>query len=62
MKDDPEAVALSATPATTNADDIKGIPDFWLITLQNHPEIGELVTERDEEVSLVIPITANPRR
>ncbi|KAG9039071.1 hypothetical protein FRB95_012782 [Tulasnella sp. JGI-2019a] len=49
LKDDPEAVALSATAATPGSDDIKGIPDFWLITLQNHPEIGELVTERDEE-------------
>ncbi|KAG8845805.1 hypothetical protein FRB96_002264 [Tulasnella sp. 330] len=49
LRDDPEAAALSATPVPTKAEDIKGIPDFWLITLQNHPDIGELVTDRDED-------------
>ncbi|KAJ2844640.1 histone chaperone, partial [Coemansia brasiliensis] len=29
--------------------DVKGIPDFWLTTLNNHPQLAELITERDEE-------------
>ncbi|KAJ2450318.1 histone chaperone [Coemansia sp. RSA 2336] len=27
----------------------KGIPDFWLTTLNSHPQLAELITERDEE-------------
>ncbi|KAJ2065140.1 histone chaperone [Coemansia sp. S146] len=26
-----------------------GIPEFWLTALRNHPQLGELITERDEE-------------
>ncbi|KAJ2411856.1 histone chaperone [Coemansia sp. RSA 2530] len=26
----------------------KGIPEFWLTALRNHPQLGELITERDE--------------
>lgn len=27
----------------------KGIPEFWLTALKNHPQIADLITERDEE-------------
>ncbi|KAJ2788270.1 histone chaperone [Coemansia interrupta] len=27
----------------------EGIPLFWLTALRNHPQLGELITERDEE-------------
>ncbi|KAJ1734578.1 histone chaperone [Coemansia biformis] len=27
----------------------KGIPDFWLTALRNHPQLAELITERDED-------------
>ncbi|KAG0739756.1 hypothetical protein G6F64_011284 [Rhizopus arrhizus] len=30
-------------------DDVKGIPEFWLTLLKNHPQIVETITERDEE-------------
>ncbi|KAI9503419.1 histone chaperone [Coemansia spiralis] len=29
--------------------DVKGIPDFWLTALRNHPQLAELITDRDEE-------------
>lgn len=29
--------------------DIKGIPEFWLTLLKNHPQIAETITEQDEE-------------
>ncbi|KAJ1743167.1 histone chaperone [Coemansia sp. RSA 1085] len=29
--------------------DVKGIPEFWLTTLKSHPQLAELITERDEE-------------
>ncbi|KAJ7158125.1 nucleosome assembly protein [Mycena filopes] len=33
-----------------NADaDVKGIPEFWLTALRNHPGLAELITERDAE-------------
>ncbi|KAJ1962873.1 histone chaperone [Dipsacomyces acuminosporus] len=30
-------------------EDAKGIPEFWLTALASHPQIGELITERDQE-------------
>ncbi|KAI8331061.1 hypothetical protein BC941DRAFT_517837 [Chlamydoabsidia padenii] len=30
--------------------DIKGIPEFWLTLLKNHPHLAETVTENDEQV------------
>ena len=30
-------------------DKIKGIPDFWLTCLMNHPTISELINERDQQ-------------
>lgn len=53
QKDDPEAPPLSEHEGAAEdaTEDIKGIPDFWLGTLQNHPEIGELITPRDEKVN-----------
>ncbi|KAJ7781878.1 hypothetical protein DFH07DRAFT_935740 [Mycena maculata] len=29
--------------------DVKGIPDFWLTALRNHPGLAELITDRDAE-------------
>ncbi|KAJ7147570.1 nucleosome assembly protein [Mycena crocata] len=39
------------TPLADIADDadIKGIPDFWLTALRNHPGLAELITDRDAE-------------
>ncbi|KAJ2701304.1 histone chaperone [Coemansia sp. IMI 203386] len=28
---------------------VDGIPDFWMTALRNHPQLGELITDRDEE-------------
>jgi hypothetical protein len=44
-------------PAITNTSpispqlgpDTKGVRNFWLTCLQNHPELSELITEDDEE-------------
>jgi len=49
QKDDPEAKPLSELGDSTNTNDIKGIPEFWLTALRNHINISELITERDEE-------------
>ncbi|KAI7847817.1 hypothetical protein BDC45DRAFT_610745 [Circinella umbellata] len=32
------------------ATDVKGIPEFWLTALKNHPQIGESITDEDEDV------------
>ncbi|KAI9315891.1 hypothetical protein BX666DRAFT_1952499 [Dichotomocladium elegans] len=29
-------------------DDVRGIPEFWLTTLKNHPQISEIITHQDE--------------
>ncbi|CDS09353.1 hypothetical protein LRAMOSA10713 [Lichtheimia ramosa] len=29
---------------------VNGIPEFWLTLLKNHPQIGETITDQDEEV------------
>lgn len=29
--------------------DIKGIPEFWLTLLKNHPHLSEIITDKDEE-------------
>lgn len=43
-----------ATVEEVEGDDeaVKGIPQFWLTALQNHQGIADLITERDETVSL----------
>ena len=33
-----------------DAADVKGIPEFWLTALKNHPQIGESITDADEDV------------
>ncbi|KAF7303532.1 NAP-domain-containing protein [Mycena indigotica] len=39
-----------SVPAATDDDEaVKGIPDFWLTALRNHPGLAELITERDAE-------------
>ncbi|KAI8332921.1 hypothetical protein BC941DRAFT_435781 [Chlamydoabsidia padenii] len=50
--DDSEA---KKTVAETKKDqdsgaDIKGIPEFWLTLLKNHPHLSETITENDEQV------------
>ena len=30
-------------------ENLKGIPQFWLTTLRNHPQLQTVITERDEE-------------
>ncbi|KAJ7143864.1 NAP-domain-containing protein [Mycena epipterygia] len=50
LKDDEDYVPLSTEAdedATATA--AKGIPDFWLTALRNHPGLAELITERDAE-------------
>lgn len=42
---------MADSPDAKAGADIKGVPEFWLTALRNHPEISELITERDEEVS-----------
>ncbi|KAF7302365.1 NAP-domain-containing protein [Mycena chlorophos] len=46
-EDDEDFVPLPAF--TPSADDVKGIPEFWLTALRNHPGLAELITERDAE-------------
>jgi len=52
VKDHPEATPFTSSvydgPHDTK-EDIKGIPDFWLVALKNHPNLQEIVTDRDEE-------------
>eukprot|EP01115_Flamella_aegyptia_P006436 TRINITY_DN2694_c0_g1_i1.p1 TRINITY_DN2694_c0_g1~~TRINITY_DN2694_c0_g1_i1.p1 ORF type:complete len:382 (+),score=256.73 TRINITY_DN2694_c0_g1_i1:107-1252(+) len=30
-------------------EDVKGVPEFWSTTLKHHPDIGSMITERDED-------------
>ncbi|QRV98922.1 Nucleosome assembly protein (NAP) [Ceratobasidium sp. AG-Ba] len=39
----------SSAPAESQDDDAKGVPQFWLTALRNHPQLQESITERDEE-------------
>lgn len=52
-EDEDEEPTARVRPAAPTAAEIaaapKGIPEFWLTALKNHPEIAELITERDEE-------------
>ncbi|KAJ7474863.1 nucleosome assembly protein [Mycena latifolia] len=47
LKDDEEYVPLPAP--TPEDEEIKGVSDFWLTALRNHPGLAELITERDAE-------------
>ena len=50
-EDEPDAETFGEEPPEDEPQvDVKGVPDFWLTVLQNHPEIGQTVTERDEKV------------
>ncbi|KAG8913352.1 hypothetical protein FRC01_004581 [Tulasnella sp. 417] len=50
LKDDPDAEPLPENEeGEAEAKDMKGIPQFWLTALQNHMEIREMITERDEK-------------
>ncbi|KAI9275715.1 hypothetical protein BDA99DRAFT_194480 [Phascolomyces articulosus] len=41
--------AAEAAKEDEDAADIKGIPEFWLTALKNHPQIGESITDADED-------------
>ncbi|KAG8706933.1 hypothetical protein FRC08_000786 [Ceratobasidium sp. 394] len=43
IKDNPD------TKESEEEDDSKGIPQFWLTALRNHPQLQVSITERDEE-------------
>lgn len=54
-EDESAAAAAAATSAQKEEDakveeeeEVKGIPEFWLTALKNHPQIGEAITEEDE--------------
>jgi len=45
-KEEKEAAKVDAK---VPAEDVKGVPNFWLEALKHHDEIGDLITEADEE-------------
>nr|GAT59130.1 NAP-domain-containing protein [Mycena chlorophos] len=47
QEDDEEFTPLPTF--TPSPDDVKGIPEFWLTALRNHPGLAELITDRDAE-------------
>ncbi|KAJ7438113.1 nucleosome assembly protein [Mycena galericulata] len=53
LKDDEDYTPISAASAEDDdaaaEADVKGIPDFWLTALRNHPGLAELITDRDAE-------------
>ncbi|KAI9496849.1 hypothetical protein BDB00DRAFT_757610, partial [Zychaea mexicana] len=50
---DEEQQAQQQQPAAAKEDDdekdVTGIPEFWLTALKNHPQIGESITDTDED-------------
>ncbi|KAJ6526822.1 hypothetical protein B0H19DRAFT_1243508 [Mycena capillaripes] len=49
VKDDEDYTPLPPKDAGEEGADVKGIPEFWLTALRNHPGLAELITERDAE-------------
>ncbi|KAJ7606636.1 nucleosome assembly protein [Roridomyces roridus] len=49
IKDDEDYTPIDADTDDAEGADIKGIPDFWLTALRNHPGLAELITDRDAE-------------
>ncbi|KAJ7763185.1 nucleosome assembly protein [Mycena maculata] len=54
LKDDEDYTTIDQqdkedTEAKAEDVDVKGIPDFWLTALRNHPGLAELITDRDAE-------------
>lgn len=47
-EDDDEEETSKADEKDDAVTDIKGIPEFWLTLLKNHPQIVETITEEDE--------------
>ncbi|TIA70710.1 hypothetical protein E3P91_02963 [Wallemia ichthyophaga] len=41
--------APQASESSKQLGDVKGIPQFWLTALQNHPGIADVINERDNE-------------
>ncbi|KAI9024440.1 hypothetical protein CLU79DRAFT_747188 [Phycomyces nitens] len=51
-KIDEEEASSPAKPKKNDEEDdetLKGIPEFWLTTLKNHPQTGETIAEADEK-------------
>ncbi|KAJ1943769.1 histone chaperone [Linderina macrospora] len=47
--DEPETGIEEVDEDKDEEEALKGIPDFWLTALSQHPQLSELITERDEE-------------
>jgi nucleosome assembly protein 1-like 1 len=47
--DDEEAEEAAEKKEETPAEDMKGIPEFWLSAMKNQISLAELITDRDEE-------------
>lgn len=43
-----KATPVNSEDAPPQGENIKGIPEFWLSALKNHPSVAELITESDE--------------
>ncbi|KAI8848895.1 hypothetical protein BC829DRAFT_393278, partial [Chytridium lagenaria] len=48
-EDDDEDDLGPAGPPPADGSGVKGVPDFWLTALRNHPQISEEITDLDEE-------------
>ncbi|KAF2272296.1 NAP-domain-containing protein [Westerdykella ornata] len=51
QKDEEEEEEEQSAEQEVNKDegaDIKGIPEFWLSAMKNHPSVAEMITDRDE--------------
>ncbi|KAI8918534.1 hypothetical protein DFJ77DRAFT_455955 [Powellomyces hirtus] len=49
-KESEEKTEKEAEKSTIEPSGLKGIPEFWLTAFKNHPQIAEMITEKDEEV------------
>jgi len=47
--DEEKESGADAAKPTEKGENIKGIPEFWLVALKHHPEIDQLIMEEDEE-------------
>ncbi|KAJ2759277.1 histone chaperone, partial [Coemansia nantahalensis] len=47
--DEAAAADDAGAEAEAEGDAEQGIPEFWLTALRNHPQLAELITERDED-------------
>jgi nucleosome assembly protein 1-like 1 len=49
QEDDEDADDAAEKKEETPAEDMKGIPEFWLSAMKNQISLAELITDRDEE-------------